>query len=80
MRIGLLISRLDRGFHRTAWLSVAETAQRHHVDAICFDGGVLAPEDEWARKSNALYDLVSAQLWTDCWSGRVAWTGRCSRA
>ncbi len=75
-RIGLLISRLDRGFHRTAWLSVAETAQRHRADAICFDGGVLAPKDELARKSNALYDLVSAHtmdgllVWSSCldWS------------
>ncbi len=76
MRIGLLISRLDRGFHRTAWLSVAETARRHGVDAICFDGGVLAPDDELARKSNALYDLISAEtmdgllVWSSCldWS------------
>ncbi len=75
-RIGLLISRLDRGFHRTAWLSVAETARRHHVDAICFDGGVLAPDDPLAQKSNALYDLVGAQavdgvlVWSSCldWS------------
>jgi len=76
MRIGLLISRLDRGFHRTAWLSVTETARRHGVDAICFDGGVLAPDDELARKSNALYDLISAEtmngllVWSSCldWS------------
>ncbi len=76
MRIGLLISRLDRGFHRTAWLSVAETARRHGVDAICFDGGVLAPDDELARKSNALYDLISPEtvdgllVWSSCldWS------------
>lgn len=71
-RIGLLISRLDRSFHRTAWLSVAETARRHNVDAICFDGGVLSADDELSRKSNALYDLVSAQtidgllVWSSC--------------
>ncbi len=76
MRIGLLISRLDRGFHRQAWLSVVETAQRHNVDAICFDGGVLTPDDELARKSNMLYDLISAEtidgllVWSSCldWS------------
>ena len=71
-RIGLLISRLDRSFHRTAWLSVAETARRHDVDAICFDGGVLSADDELSRKSNTLYDLVSAQsvdgllVWSSC--------------
>lgn len=76
LRIGLLISRLDRGFHRAAWLSVAETATRHGVDVVCFDGGVLAPDDELARKSNTLYDLISPQtmdgllVWSSCldWS------------
>ncbi|MCS7061042.1 MAG: substrate-binding domain-containing protein [Anaerolineae bacterium] len=76
LRIGLLIPRLDRGFHRTAWLSVAETATRHGVDVVCFDGGVLAPDDEFARKSNTLYDLISPKtmdgllVWSSCldWS------------
>jgi signal transduction histidine kinase/DNA-binding LacI/PurR family transcriptional regulator/CheY-like chemotaxis protein len=55
--LGLLTSRLDRGFHRAALMRIAEGARASGANLICFDGGVLAPAGT-AAAANALYDLV----------------------
>jgi signal transduction histidine kinase/DNA-binding LacI/PurR family transcriptional regulator/AraC-like DNA-binding protein len=73
--IGLLISRLDRGFHRAAWQAVADAARERDVNLICFDGGVLCAPEGFAAQANVLYDLVDARRVDGLiiWSGCLDW-------
>ena len=56
--IGMLTSQLNRGFHRAAFLGVAEAAHRLGATLICFEGGVLTPAGSPEAAANTLYDLV----------------------
>lgn len=75
LTIALLNSRLDRGFHRAAWLSVADAARERDLNIICFDGGVLRSPDGFAAQANVVYDLVNACLINGLiiWSSALDW-------
>ncbi len=74
--LGLLISRLDRGFHRAAWLAVADAARAHGASLICFDGGVLRYPHGFDAQANVLYDLVDARRVDGLvfWSSTLDWS------
>ncbi len=73
-RIGLLISQLNRSFHRTALMTVSNVARSFGASFVCFDGDVLAPalagRSSDAAKANILYDLVGP----DALDGVIIWS------
>ncbi len=73
--IGLLNSRLERGFHRAAWLSVANAARVCDVNLIMLDGGVLHSPDDIDSPANILYSLVHPDLIDGLivWSSSLGW-------
>ncbi len=75
LTIAMLTSRLDRGFHRAAWLGVADAARERDLNIICFDGGVLRSPDGFATQANAVYDLVNPRLIDGLiiWSSALDW-------
>ncbi len=75
LTIGLLNSRLDRGFHRAAWLSVASAARSRDLNLIFLDGGVLRSPDEIGSPANTLYSLVHPDVIDGLiiWSTHLGW-------
>ena len=73
--LGLLTSRLNRGFHRAALMRIAEAAHAFGANLICFDGGILAPPGTADAAANALYDLVGPEAVDGLiiWSSALDW-------
>jgi signal transduction histidine kinase/DNA-binding LacI/PurR family transcriptional regulator/AraC-like DNA-binding protein len=72
---GLLTARLDRGFHRAGWRSVAAACAALDANLVTFDGGLLRPQADPGERANFLFDLVDPR-WIDgllVWSSAIDW-------
>ncbi len=73
--IGLLNPRLDLGFQRAAWLSVASAAKARDLNLILLDGGVLHSPDETASPASIVYSLIHPDRIDGLivWSSSLSW-------
>ncbi len=59
MTIGLLLASLHTGASQVIWPSMADSAERHDINLICFPGGRLHAMDSFEVQRNAIFDLAS---------------------
>lgn len=73
--LGLLTSRLERGFHRTAFQSVERAAADNGVNLIILDGGVLNFPEGFESQGNIIYQLATPALVDGLiiWSSALDW-------
>ena len=68
--VGFLTANIHNFAGRSVWMGVADAAEKHGINFVCFPGGILrAPEAAEARR-NVVYDLADAE-WLD---GLVTWS------
>ncbi|HMB24033.1 MAG TPA: substrate-binding domain-containing protein [Anaerolineales bacterium] len=68
--IGLLLASLHTGASQIIWPSIADSAERHDVNLICFPGGRLQAMDSFEVQRNAIFDLASHK----CLDGLITWS------
>src|SRR5512138_42489 len=68
--IGLLLASLHTGASQIIWPSIADSAERHDVNLICFPGGRLQAMDSFEIQRNAIFDLASSK----CLDGLITWS------
>src|SRR5512134_3594392 len=59
--IGFLLASLHTGASQIIWPSMADSAERHDVNLICFPGGRLHAMDSFEVQRNAIFELASHQ-------------------
>ncbi|MBN2117302.1 MAG: substrate-binding domain-containing protein [Anaerolineales bacterium] len=67
--VGFLLASLHTGASRIIWPSMADSAERHDVNLICFPGGRLHAMDSFEVQRNAIFDLASHK----CLDGLITW-------
>src|SRR5512145_3393145 len=68
--IGFLLASLHTGASQIIWPSIADSAERHDINLICFPGGRLQAADSFEIQRNAIFDLASSQ----CLDGLITWS------
>jgi len=68
--IGFLLASLHTGASQIIWPSMADSAERHDINLICFPGGRLQATDSFETQRNAVYDLASNK----CLDGLITWS------
>lgn len=59
MTVGLLLASLHTGASQIIWPSMADSAEHHDINLICFPGGRLQAMDSFEIQRNAIFDLAS---------------------
>src|SRR5512144_1351609 len=67
--VGFLLASLHTGASQIIWPSMADSAERHDVNLICFPGGRLQAMDSFEVQRNAIFDLASHK----CLDGLITW-------
>jgi signal transduction histidine kinase/DNA-binding LacI/PurR family transcriptional regulator/AraC-like DNA-binding protein len=68
--IGFLTANIHLGSGRALWPGVAEAAEQHDVNYICFPGGGLRVSEEFEAQRNVIYDLIDPQRL----AGLITWS------
>jgi len=68
--IGFLLASLHTGASQIIWPSMADSAERHDINLICFPGGRLHAMDSFEIQRNAIYELASHK----CLDGLITWS------
>src|SRR5512144_404283 len=68
--IGFLLASLHTGASQIIWPSMADSAERHDINLICFPGGRLHATDSFEIQRNAIFDLASSK----CLDGLITWS------
>src|SRR5512145_2403526 len=68
--IGLLLASLHTGASQIIWPSIADSAERHDVNLICFPGGRLQAADSFEIQRNAIFNLANEE----CLDGLISWS------
>src|SRR5512146_964760 len=67
--IGFLLASLHTGASQIIWPSMADSAERHDVNLICFPGGRLHAMDSFEVQRNAIFELANH----NCLDGLITW-------
>ncbi|RPJ22795.1 MAG: helix-turn-helix domain-containing protein [Chloroflexi bacterium] len=67
--VGFLLASLHTGASQIIWPSMADSAERHDINLICFPGGRLHAMDSFEIQRNAIFDLASNR----CLDGLITW-------
>ncbi len=76
LTLGLLVSRLERGFHRSAFQRVERAAEEYGVSLVSLDGGVLNFPEGFEAQGNIIYQLATPALVDGLiiWSSALDWS------
>jgi signal transduction histidine kinase/DNA-binding LacI/PurR family transcriptional regulator/AraC-like DNA-binding protein len=76
--IGFLTANIHLGSGRALWPGVADAAEQHDLNYICFPGGGLRVSEAFEAQRNVIYDLIDPQrldgliTWSSAIGGALA--------
>ncbi len=76
--IGFLTANIHLGSGRALWPGVADAAEQHDLNYICFPGGGLRVSEGYESQRNVIYDLIDPQrldgliTWSSAIGGALA--------
>src|SRR5512147_568579 len=68
--VGFLLASLHTGASQIIWPGMADSAERHNINLICFPGGRLHAMDSFEVQRNAVFDLAGEA----CLDGLITWS------